>query len=295
MASAKKATTNKAPARGGSTSRAVANKSTGGGSTAVANVDDIEKLMNAEAGRGTSQDMSDNIVPLIYILQALSKPCVKGTPEYIKGAEPGFVWARGTKDFVDGEEGIQVQPVHFEKCWIEWLPERGGFVARHKDRPAEAKQIEDPKKPEKKIWVMPNGNTVNESREHVVLVHGMYDKPTPFVIPMSGSQHSASRGWMGLMNKKSTPDGKGIAPSYAYVYQMRTTHRTNGKDNWFGWDIVDAGDEGTPMLVTELENGAEAYMLARQICQQFTSGALRADNGGDETDQVAGSGDEKDI
>ncbi len=254
--------------------------------TAVATKGDLDSMMNAAAGAGTSQDMSDNIVPLIYILQALSKPCVKGSPEYIKGAESGTIWPRGTKDLVDGEEGILVQPVHFDKCWIEWLPDRGGFVARHKERPREATQVSDPKKPEKKIWQMPNGNTVNESREHVVIVHELYDTPTPFVIPMSGSQHSASRGWMGLMNRKRTPDGKGIAPSYAYLYRMRTAHRTNGKDNWHGWDITDAGDDGAEMRIDEIDGGVEAFQEAQKVFQQFNAGVLRADNGGDETDTV---------
>lgn len=264
--------------------------------TALTTTADIDSMMNADSGAGTSQDMSDNIVPLIYILQALSKQAVKGTPEYLgKDAQPGTIWPRGTKDLVDGEEGILVQPVHFDKCWIEWQPDRGGFVARHKERPAEATQVSDPKKPEKKIWVMPNGNTVNESREHVVIVHELYDNPTPFVIAMSGSQHSASRGWMGLMNKKRTPDGKGIAPSYAYLYRLRTTHRTNGKDNWFGWDIADAGEDGAEMKITEIDGGADSYMAARNLYQQFNAGILRADNGGDTTDQEMADGDESHI
>lgn len=290
MATTKKTTAGKTAPK---TSAAVVRKDNKGAVAVAGNIDD---MMNEDAGRGTSQDMSDNIVPLIYILQALSKQAVKGSPEYIKGAESGTIWPRGTKDLVDGEEGILVQPVHFAKCWIEWLPDRGGFVARHPTRPSEAVQVEDPKKPDKKIWQMPSGNTVNESREHVVLVHELYEKPTPFVIPMSGSQHSASRGWMGLMNKKFTPKGD-IAPSYGYLYRMRTAHRTNGKDNWHGWDITDAGEDGAEMRVDALgPEGVEAYMAARKINKQFSSGALRADDGADETDNVAGSAeDETDI
>lgn len=259
---------------------------------AVATTGSLDEMMNQDAGRGTSQDMSDNIVPLIYILQALSPQVVKGAPQYLgKEAVPGAIWPRGTKDIIDGEEGILVQPVHFSKCWIEWLPDRGGFVARHLTRPAEAVQQEDPKKPEKKIWVMPSGNTVNESREHVVLVHGVYDKPVPFVIPMSGSQHSSSRGWMRLMNKKFAPNGE-IAPAYAYLYIMRTTHRTNGKDNWFGWDIVDAGEDGAEKRVDALgDDGVAAFIEARKISKQFSSGELRAADGADETDQNAGDAD----
>ena len=180
---------------------------------------DVSLLMEQDAGAGVSTDISDNIVPLVYILQAQSPQVLRQKPEYIKGAEAGNIWPRGEKQVWDGEEeGVEVVPVYFDKVWIEWRPNRGGFVARHRERPELAEQRAlDPQRPDRMSWVLPSGNIVQESREHAVLVLGKYDNPTPFVIPFSGSNHTASRAWMGLMNRKKTPKGNKAEIGRAHV------------------------------------------------------------------------------
>lgn len=257
-------------------SRAVATKSTGG-----AVVDsDLAAMMQEDAGKGVSTSMEDNVVPLIYILQSQSPQVLKKKEEYVEGAEAGMAWFRGTRRVIDAEnEGLKVQPCYFSKCWIEWMPDRGGFVERHAKRPDDAVLKTDPKNTKKKHWERPNGNQVVETREHVVLVHGVFDQPTPFVIPMSGSQHSASRNWMGLMNRNTLPNGQ-AAPSYACLYVMRTIFRTNDSGDWYMWDIENVSDEG-PTFVDK-----DAYVLGRKIFHDFDHGVLRAgeaDANNDET------------
>ncbi len=41
----------------------------------------------------------DLAVPYLSLLQSLSKPCTKGAPEYVKGAEPGHFFNTVTKEF----------------------------------------------------------------------------------------------------------------------------------------------------------------------------------------------------
>lgn len=235
----------------------------------VVDNNEMAKMMAGDAGKGVSTAMDDNVVPLIYILQAQSPQVIKKKEEYVEGAEAGNIWFRGTKQVV-GDEGILVQPCFFSKVWIEWMPDRGGFVARHDKRPDDAVQKTDPKNPKKKWWERPNGNTVVETREHVVLVHDVFDRPTPFVIPMSGSNHAASRGWMGSMNRKVVPGTDNTAPSFGYLYRMKTSFKTNDQGDWYAWDIED--ENGEPTLVQDME----AYKTARKICDDFSNGALRS-------------------
>src|SRR3954465_1560369 len=68
-------------------------------------VDDIDAQMEEDAGEGVSTLASDNVVPLIYLLQALSPQCVRQSPGYVtpgvggeKGAVAGNIWFRGGKD-----------------------------------------------------------------------------------------------------------------------------------------------------------------------------------------------------
>lgn len=237
------------------------------------------KMMAQDSGKGVSTAMEDNVVPLVYILQALSPQVQKKKEEYIEGAEAGMIWFRGTKDIVAGEEGIPVVPCHFAKSWIEWQPNRGGFVARHDERPADAVYVTDPENPKRKFWQRPNKNIVVETREHVVLALDVFDRPTPFVIPMSGSGHSSSKAWMTLQNRKVVPGTDLKAPSYAYIYRMKLAFRTNDQGDWFMWDISDENDE--PTMLTD----PAVYRLARQIEADFGKGTLRADTGdGTQTD-----------
>lgn len=273
-------------------STAVAKKQTG----AVASAEEMAKMMAGDAGKGVSTAMEDNVVPLIYILQAQSPQAQKKKEEYIDGAEAGYIWFRGTKSLVDGEDGILAQPCYFSKSWIEWMPNRGGFVARHDERPADAVQKTDPQNPKRKFWERPNGNIVVETREHVVLVHEVFDRPTPFVIPMSGSNHTASRGWMGAMNRKIIPGSDEPAPSFGFLYRLRTTFRTNDQGDWYAWDIQDElNDNDEPAMVTDVE----AYKAARKICDDFSRGTLKAQAPeqelGDDGDDARGGGGQDHI
>jgi len=241
--------------------------------------DELAKMMAADAGRGVSTAMEDNVVPLIYILQALSPQVQKKKPDtYIDGAEAGMIWFRGSKDLVSGDDGIPVVPCYFSKCWIEWLPERGGFVARHMEKPEEAVLKTDAENPKRKFWAMPNGNILVETREHVVLVLDVFERPLPFVIPMSGSGHVASRNWMSSMGRKTVPGTDLRAPSFGYIYRMKTQFRSNDQGDWFTWLVEDENDE--PTAVTD----PAIYRMARQIEADFSKGTLRAGNM--EADQI---------
>lgn len=264
-------------------------------STAVA-VDntDIMAAMAGDAGAGVSTASEDNIVPLLYVLQAQSPQAIKGNKaEYVAGAEGGDLWLRGTKTIFKGGDGdgVLAQPCHFSKVWIEWQPNRGGFVARHKERPKVAEQKAlDPNKPDRMTWVMPNGNTVAETREHVVR---LFDDELNFicavVAPFTGSNHGASRAWMGLMNDKTVPgpDGKKVtAPSYGFLYRMRTVFRTNDDGDWYMYSIGDAGEEGQRMMVPSMDE----YEAGQKIFKDFNAGALRADNPVDESTESSEDG-----
>jgi len=202
----------------------------------------LAERMARDAGKGISKDQSDNMVPLIYILQAQSPQVMKRNPQYIEGAEAGSIWLRGIGDpVVNGEEGVLFQPCYFNKDWVEWIPRDagGGFVGRHPVLPDDAKNVGDPRNPNRVNMMRPNGNQLRETRYHAGLVHGR-GAPMPFVIPMSSSGHTTSRSWMFLMNSKQLPGG-GTAPSFAQLYRLKTKLRTNAQGEWYAWDVEDEG------------------------------------------------------
>lgn len=200
-----------------------------------------------DAGKGVSNDASDNIVPLIYLLQSNSPQCNPRGPDHVENGVSGNIWLRGTgRPAIDGEQGILVQPCFFNKVWTEWrLPRGNGLAGVHADKPADAKEAPSPENPEKTIWLLDNGNQVVETRNHVVRVF-LEDKdgnPTgevmPFVIAMAGTQHTVSRMWMALMGAKQI--GKDQAPSWASRYRVTTKSKTKGANTWNVFDVDDAG------------------------------------------------------
>src|SRR5580698_7538983 len=78
-------------------------------------VPDYLRTQVAEStGKGVSTDASDNLVPLIYILDAKSPQCDQNEAAYMPGARAGTIWLRNfSRPLVDGNEGILFQPCHF--------------------------------------------------------------------------------------------------------------------------------------------------------------------------------------
>ncbi len=285
--SAKKSNTSKAPAPASKGKQVATVKKNEVGEAA-----DLTLLMKQDSGRGVSTAAEDNIVPLIYILQAQSPQCLKQKPECIKpgiGKNPtamaGNIWPRGSKNLIDGEEvGMPFIPVSFYKEWVEWKPDRGGYAGRHaydataedKGRPSDATWVEDPKKKGKGAWEREDGNVVVETRVHVGLAL-IGNTWTGAVVSMSGSNHTASRMWMGLMKDKRIPNTSDRAPSFAYIYNMKTTPKTNDEGDWYAWQVEDGVGDGEVKFITDIDGGVELYRTARQLATDFETGAKRAE------------------
>lgn len=200
-------------------------------------------------GRGISTKAEDNLVPLVYILQAQSPQVLPRNPKYIKGAAASDIWLRNSRvEIVKGDEGMLFQPCYFLKDFVEWKPrdDGGGFIARHAAVPSDARRAEDPKNPNKVVWIRPSGNEVIETRNHFGFVvggkYGLVGYPglvLPYVIPMTGSGHTTSRAWMNLI-RSFIVDGV-EADSFARYYRLHTVQRSNAAGDWFGWEISDDG------------------------------------------------------
>lgn len=68
----------------------------------VNNVDALPAHLQTEVGKGNENISSDDLaIPYISLLQSLSKPCTKGTAEYVKGAEAGQFFNSVSKGLTD--------------------------------------------------------------------------------------------------------------------------------------------------------------------------------------------------
>lgn len=221
----------------------------------------LRAAAKADAGKGVSRASEDNMVPLVYILQSNSPQVNKRGEAYIDGAEAGDIWLRNAPSpIVKGAEGFIFQPCYFVKEILEWIPrdDGGGFVGRHATLPEDAVEEKDEENPNRKIWKMPNGNELIETRSHIgnaIFPDGTY---MPFVIPLKSTGHSTSRQWMVMMNAKGAD-----VPSWAFYYKLKTRHRTNKSGEWFAFDVL---DHGACQTEEEMARGKALY-------EAFASGA----------------------
>lgn len=264
-----------------------------GGATALAEQDfDLDKAIESDKGGGLSKDAADNMVPLIYLLQSGSPQVKNGEAARIEGAEAGDIWLRGAeKQIIKAKDGIVFQPCHFYKELIEWLPERGGFVARHdielmkveKGKVtfvgdlADVKEVQDPKNPDRKIYARENGNAIVETRCHAGYVYEEGFMPMPFIINLSSTGHTFSKQWMFLMNSQ-TYKGKQVDKSWVFLYRMKTTLKKNNKGSWYMYTAIK--ERGVGFLGTDKEDkvqGAKEYNLGKSLFEAMIAGTMKAE------------------
>jgi hypothetical protein len=237
----------------------------------------LADLVEGDAGQGISQAQEDNLVPLIYVLQTNSPQCNKRDDRYVDGAEPGDIWLRGAPSpVVKGADGFLFQPCHFVKDWVEWVPRDsgGGFVGRHDERPANAREVRDPKKPSKVVYITPDGHEVKETRNHMGYAITSAG-PMPYAIPLTSSGHTVSREWMGLMGRQRLPNKPNVQPpSWALYYRLRTKMRHNADGDWFVLSVENAGPDGTPLWVPT----ADDYQRGKALHDAFTSGSKQMEH-----------------
>jgi hypothetical protein len=242
--------------------------------------------MQADAGKGVSTDQADNLVPLIYLLQANSPQAVRGHAKEIKDARAGDIWLRNAPEgdqILSGDDGLVFQPCYFQKDWVEWAPKRAGFVDRHPQRPeiAELEDVEGDDGQVRKMWRMPNGNTVVETRYHAGFAVLPDGRALPYTIPLSSTGHTVSKAWMFAMNSEALPDGT-KAPSFAILYRLTPKLRSKNNNSWYQYEVSKVGWVETE---AEYERGLALY-------EAFASGEKRIEEETNAGDESGGGGND---
>lgn len=222
-------------------------------------LDDLQQ----DAGSGLQNvAAADLSTPMLLVLQANSPQVKRSEGEYIQGATDGMIFNNLTKAIFNGDEGVVVIPCSFEKKYIEWLPNRGGFVAAHEAGTNLKDQVKMVKSPEgKEVPTLPNGNSLIETNQHYALIVGKDGSFEAVIIPMTSSALKASRIWNSLQKKVVLQNSKGqhfTPASYYSTYKLTTKAKTKDKYSWYTWSVEPAG----PTPSAELYAAAKAFEKA---------------------------------
>lgn len=229
------------------------------------NLSDIE----ADAGKGAENIHTDNMqIPILSVLQANSPQCKKSDGKYIKGAEEGMFFNNVTNEVYSGEEGLTVIPCFFEMVFIEWKPNRGGFVEMHPANTPLQKQIKYVLNAEgKEVPTLPNGNLLIETAQYYVLRLKADGSLEPAVLAMSSSALGTSRKWNYLIKSVNVQGSKGQfnPASYYCHYRITTKPRQNDQYSWFGMIVENLGPVPTN----------DVYLAGKALEKAVNSGEVR--------------------
>lgn len=223
-----------------------------------------------DAGKGLSKRAEDNLIPFVYVLQALSPQVQRRSSEYIEGAEAGCFWLRNAREPIcSGESGLLVQPCYFTIDWREWKQRDsgGGLINIHPVPKGaipeicpvpDARQTRDAKNPEKIIYLRPNGNELIFTRTYACRIFTQTGV-LPYLMAFTSTGHRTAKSWMALANSLS----KSI---YEGRYRLKTRERTNAAGTWF---VVEVAFED---YVSESE-----YLEGKALYEAFASGEKQAE------------------
>jgi hypothetical protein len=217
-----------------------------------------------DIGKGVSFDPADQTLPLLSVLQTNSPACDRRGADYIDGAKPGDFLLRGAADPIrDGETGIITIPCGIRRAYLEWLPNRQGFVARHEQRPDDfAVELRG----SRRIYMRSStGNIIEEARELYLLVDDH-----PCLMSCRATQLQFARDLNTYIGQFLLSNG-GVAPSFARKYKLTTAQTSNSLGSWFRPRFCDLG-----WVADEKE-----YRAAKALNARIERGTAWDDSSGD--------------
>jgi len=186
---------------------------------------------------GMNQD--DFALPFLRLLTNTS-------PEVgeVDGAMPGMIYNTVTGELYDGKKGIEVIPVAYVRQYIEWAPRGSGSGAPVAMYPATSDVLSRThREPGDNKDYLDNGNYIENTANHYVMVVNSEGTPEPALISMKSTQLKKSRKWNSMMQSVKVAGKNGLftPPMYSQMYRLTTVPESNDKGKWFGWEVERIG------------------------------------------------------
>lgn len=229
---------------------------------ALAPVDaSLMALLDQTRGQGFEEAGADAFAtPFLVILQDLSPQTKKLMPGYIEGARPGNILQSVSHELFT--DNIRVVPCYYSQVFIEWVAreKKGGLVAIH---PAETPLRTQITRDEMNRPMLPNGNLLEDTRQHFVLLVRHNGEVQPCLIAMKGTQIKPSKQWMASTRASYTYGTQLLSklPMYACSYLLGVEEQANEKGSWYVWNA------SKRELITDIElfkQGRDLYETVRR-------------------------------
>jgi hypothetical protein len=181
-------------------------------------------------------DGSTKSVPFLRVIQSLSPQLKRDKPEFIPGAEEGMYCDTIAKKIV--EKPFRCIVLDFKHIYIEWKPNREGFVQYHSIESARRlaldpnafgkwynKETGDGKTIEKM-------NILQENYVYALIIEGR-ETEGPIIYSMSSTALSAAKAWNRMMTTHILPDGSKAKPYYLIWSLDTVKHPPKNGNEWY--------------------------------------------------------------
>lgn len=222
--------------------------------------------------QGTTE--RDFVVPFIQLLQAQSKPCLKGSPQFVEGASQG--------KFLNNASGHVYDEVFLIPCstslrYIEYTPKKenklGEFVATHEaSSPIVAAALEKAGGNPRNLTTAA-GNELRETRSILALqVSKEGEILGPIVLSCSSMKIAQYK--KGLSKIRMEP-GMANVPLFAHLLKLSSVLEERKGNSYYNIRLTPARGSVKASLV---DPASEVYTAARALSQDFAAGAVKVDH-----------------
>jgi hypothetical protein len=199
--------------------------------SALAVPSEIGSALLQHAGAGMEEaSAKDYALPFLKLTQALSPQLKPLDPSFIQGLQAGDIFNSVTGEIYKPAEGVEVIMCHFSKAWLEFKPNRGGYVAQYESlEDAKANALQ--------------GNDIVEVSNHFVLERRKDGTLGQAVVSMKMTQLKVSRLWMSKIGDVRLMDGgvRKPAPSFAKRWRLTSVNDRGQKGDYAQFKVEDAG------------------------------------------------------
>jgi len=171
-------------------------------------------------------------VPFIKIANKLSPALDEHKSEYIEGLKEGQFYNSVTNEIYGNE--LEVIVLRYEHMYVEWKPNRGGFVDFHTPENAEALAYDRTFGK----WKTEEGNELSENYTYLVLIVGK-EAEGPHVIVLSSTNIKSAQKWNRMLITHVMENGKKASP-YFLRWTISTDYTSNEKGAWYGFKVKPA-------------------------------------------------------
>ena len=197
-------------------------------------------------------DAKSLALPFLKVLGQLSPQVTQGDSLFIQEARPGMIYNTVTDELFDGAKGINVIPCYYKLEYIEWQDRDKGAAAPVNVYPADSDIMSKTTRGDDGKDRLPNGNYVEETASHYVLIVEQ-DKNSTALVTMKSTQRKKSKKWnsmmMSLRQKRKSGQGSFRPAPFTQIYTMKTVLEKNNKGSWYGGEIEHQGAVGSEELM----------------------------------------------